>query len=345
MSMSLNDTPRAMRLHIGLFGRRNSGKSSLINALTGQHVATVSDVPGTTTDPVYKSMEIHGIGPVVFIDTAGFDDSGSLGALRVERTRDAAKETDIALVLLSTGPDDGAGAAGNEDAFRWLEQLKRRGVPAISVISRIDESTAAASLAQVIEARTGERPVLVSAATGEGLAALRAEIARHLPEDYRARSITAEVCESGDVVLLVMPQDIQAPKGRLILPQVQTLRELLDRLTLAEKDREQPGPELRKHIAKLRKELDSTEEWRDFTTYFEQVNASFLARLRENHPGLTASELRFLSLVCIHLSGKEIAQLLHITPEYCKKRKQQIARKMGLATSGELYGYLVSLQS
>ena len=130
MSMSLNDTPRAMRLHIGLFGRRNSGKSSLINALTGQHVATVSDVPGTTTDPVYKSMEIHGIGPVVFIDTAGFDDSGSLGALRVERTRDAAKETDIALVLLSTGPDDGAGAAGNEDAFRWLEQLKRRGVPA-----------------------------------------------------------------------------------------------------------------------------------------------------------------------------------------------------------------------
>ena len=172
--MSLNDTPRAMRLHIGLFGRRNSGKSSLINALTGQHVATVSDVPGTTTDPVYKSMEIHGIGPVVFIDTAGFDDSGSLGALRVERTRDAAKETDIALVLLSTGPDDGAGAAGNEDAFRWLEQLKRRGVPAISVISRIDESTAAASLAQVIEARTGERPVLVSAATGEGLAALSA---------------------------------------------------------------------------------------------------------------------------------------------------------------------------
>lgn len=232
MAMSLNDTPRAMRLHIGLFGRRNSGKSSLINALTGQHVATVSDVPGTTTDPVYKSMEIHGIGPVVFIDTAGFDDSGSLGALRVERTRDAAKETDIALVLLSTGPDDGAGEAGNEAAFRWLEQLKRRGVPAISVISRIDESTAAASLAQVIEARTGERPVLVSAATGEGLAALRAEIARHLPEDYRARSITTGVCESGDAVLLVMPQDIQAPKGRLILPQVQTLRELLDRKCL-----------------------------------------------------------------------------------------------------------------
>lgn len=123
------------------------------------------------------------------------------------------------------------------------------------------------------------------------------------------------------------------------------LRELLDRLNTAEKEREQPAPELRKHIAKLQKELDSTEEWRDFTTYFEQVNASFLAQLRENHPGLTASELRFLSLVCIHLSGKEIAQLLHITPEYCKKRKQQIARKMGLATSGELYGYLVSLQS
>ena len=205
--MSLNDTPRAMRLHIGLFGRRNSGKSSLVNALTGQHVATVSSVPGTTTDPVYKAMEIHGIGPVVFIDTAGFDDSGSLGALRVERTRDAAKETDIALVLFSRMPDERAGV-GNEDAFGWLERLQQRGIPVIPVISRIDEGSGASALAATIETKTGVPPVLVSAVTGEGIEALRTEIARRLPEDYRARSITAEVCASGATVLLVMPQEI-----------------------------------------------------------------------------------------------------------------------------------------
>lgn len=229
--MSLNDTPRAMRLHIGLFGRRNSGKSSLINALTGQYVATVSSVPGTTTDPVYKAMEIHGIGPVVFIDTAGFDDSGSLGALRVKRTRDAAKETDIALVLFSLATD--GAEAGNEDALAWIERLQQRGIPVIPVISRIDEQRGGIErLSETIVAKTGERPVLVSASSGEGLTALRTEIARRLPEDYRARSITEEVCESGASVLLVMPQDIQAPKGRLILPQVQTLRELLDRKCL-----------------------------------------------------------------------------------------------------------------
>lgn len=123
------------------------------------------------------------------------------------------------------------------------------------------------------------------------------------------------------------------------------LRELLSQLQQIDKPTENPQQTLNQHIRKLQKELDSSEEWRDFTTYFEQVNVSFLVRLFEAHPTLTASELRFLSLVCINLSSKEIAQLLHITPEYCKKRKQQIARKMGLATSAELYGYLVSLQS
>ncbi len=123
------------------------------------------------------------------------------------------------------------------------------------------------------------------------------------------------------------------------------LRELLSQLQQIDNPTETPQQALNQHIRKLQKELDSSEEWRDFTTYFEQVNVSFLVRLFEAHPTLTASELRFLSLVCINLSSKEIAQLLHITPEYCKKRKQQIARKMGLATSAELYGYLVSLQS
>lgn len=233
--MSLNDTPRAMRLHIGLFGRRNSGKSSLVNALTGQRVATVSPVPGTTTDPVYKSMEIHGIGPVVFIDTAGFDDVGRLGGLRVKRTEDAAKETDIALVLFHR--DDAALEDGADDEFSqefdWLRRLQTQKIPVIPVVSRIDEADdGGRALREKILQITGEQPVLVSAKEGRGIDSLRTEIARHLPEDYQARSITGGVCAPGSLVLLVMPQDIQAPKGRLILPQVQTLRELLDRKCL-----------------------------------------------------------------------------------------------------------------
>ena len=120
--------------------------------------------------------------------------------------------------------------------------------------------------------------------------------------------------------------------------------ELLDRLNAAEKDREQPGPELRKHIAKMQKGLDSTEEWRDFTTYFEQVNVSFLMRLIEAHPTLTSNELRYLSLVSINLTSKEIARLLNITPEYCKKKKQMISRKMGLDNPHNLYAYLMQMQ-
>lgn len=233
--MSLNDTPRAMRLHIGLFGRRNSGKSSLVNALTGQKVATVSPVPGTTTDPVYKAMEIHGIGPVVFIDTAGFDDVGGLGSLRVSRTKEAAKETDIALVLFHQDFASGLPSAKNDfsQEFHWLQALQKRQIPVIPVVSRIDEAEDRGKmLAQSILETAGLRPVCISSRTGTGIEELRTEIARHLPEDYQARSITGEVCQSGDHVLLVMPQDIQAPKGRLILPQVQTLRELLDRKCL-----------------------------------------------------------------------------------------------------------------
>ena len=123
------------------------------------------------------------------------------------------------------------------------------------------------------------------------------------------------------------------------------LRELLSQLQQIDNPAEKPQQAFNQRIRKLQKELDSSEEWRDFTTYFEQVNVSFLVRLVDAHPALTASELRYLSLVCINLSNKEIAQLLHITPEYSKKRKQQIARKMGLASPSELYGYLVSLQS
>lgn len=220
--MSLNDTPRANRLHIGLFGRRNSGKSSLVNALTGQQVATVSAVPGTTTDPVYKAMELHGIGPVVFIDTAGFDDDGLIGKLRVEKTELAAKETDIAVVLF-----------GNEDMTEelgWVERFRQSKTPVIAVISQTDDmADGGQALARAVSEALTMTPLLVSARQGTGLDALRGELIRQLPEDYEQRGITGALCAAGDTVLLVMPQDIQAPKGRLILPQMQTLRELLDK--------------------------------------------------------------------------------------------------------------------
>ncbi|SHK98628.1 iron-only hydrogenase maturation protein HydF [Selenomonas ruminantium] len=220
--MSLNDTTRGNRLHIGLFGRRNAGKSSLINALTGQAVATVSSVPGTTTDPVYKAMELHGIGPVVFIDTAGFDDEGMLGKLRVEKTEQAARETDIALLLFS-------GLDMAED-LKWLAFFRRQKTPVILLISHADElADEGRPLQAAVEQAAGEKPLLVSAGDKKGLEQVRQELIRALPEDFEQPSITGNLCQAGDLVLLVMPQDIQAPKGRLILPQVQTLRELLDK--------------------------------------------------------------------------------------------------------------------
>ena len=220
--MTLNDTTRGNRLHIGLFGRRNAGKSSLINALTGQSVATVSAVPGTTTDPVYKAMELHGLGPVVFIDTAGFDDEGELGQLRVEKTEQAARETDIALLLFS-GLD-------MAEELKWLAIFRQQKTPVILVVSCTDEREAAGeALTKAVEEATGVCPLQVSAVKKQGLEELRQELIRVLPEDYEQPSITGDLCQAGDLVLLVMPQDIQAPKGRLILPQVQTLRELLDK--------------------------------------------------------------------------------------------------------------------
>ncbi|MCR5756771.1 MAG: [FeFe] hydrogenase H-cluster maturation GTPase HydF [Selenomonas sp.] len=220
--MSLNDTTRGNRLHIGLFGRRNAGKSSLINALTGQEAATVSEIPGTTTDPVYKAMELHGIGPVVFIDTAGFDDEGELGKLRVARTKQAARETDIALLLFSQEE------MGEE--LHWREFFRKQNTPVIPLVSGVDAwPDGGKELADTVERAAETRPLLVSAKNKQGLAELYQELIRALPEDYEQPSITGTLCQEGDTVVLVMPQDIQAPKGRLILPQVQTLRELLDK--------------------------------------------------------------------------------------------------------------------
>ena len=219
--MSLNHTPTANRLHIALFGRRNSGKSSLINALTGQDAALVSDIPGTTTDPVSKAMELHGIGPCVIIDTPGFDDEGTLGEMRIERTLKAIERTDIALLLCE----------GNnlQEEAAWMQQLKAKNIPVILILNKADIRKDISSL---IEQELGEKPLLVSAKEKRGMEDIRLAILEKLPQDFEQPSITGDLVSENDLVLLVMPQDIQAPKGRLILPQVQTMRELLDKKCL-----------------------------------------------------------------------------------------------------------------
>ena len=257
--MSLNDTPRAGRLHIGIYGRRNAGKSSLINALTGQDIALVSDAPGTTTDPIYKSMELHPVGPVVFIDTAGFDDEGTLGRLRVERTAGVVDKTDVGIIVIDSEVLEKAApaAAVLAEEKLWAEKLAERNVPLIFVLNKCDETqvpgednspataeaadaglqdhdrdevaTADAAAAAIAEL-AGKWPVIkVSALHKTGIEELRKAIEQSVPEDFLREKILGDMVEEGGLVLLVMPQDIQAPKGRLILPQVQTLRELLDR--------------------------------------------------------------------------------------------------------------------
>ena len=222
--MSLNNTPSANRLHIALFGRRNSGKSSLINALTGQDTALVSDIPGTTTDPVSRPMELHGIGPCVIIDTPGFDDEGTLGEMRIERTLKAIERTDIALLFCE------------EDDLciesKWKQQLKAKNIPVIPIINKADIRKDITNISDSIEKEFGQKPIVVSAKNKEGMEEIRLGILEKLPQDFEQPSITGDLVSENDLVLLVMPQDIQAPKGRLILPQVQTMRELLDKKCL-----------------------------------------------------------------------------------------------------------------
>ena len=219
--MSLQTTPIANRLHIALFGRRNSGKSSLINALTGQDTALVSDIPGTTTDPVSKAMEIHGIGPCVIIDTPGFDDEGTLGEMRIERTLKAIERTDIALLLCEE--------TNLQVEAAWMQQLKAKNIPVILILNKADIRK---DISPFIEQELGEKALLVSAKEKQGMEDIRLAILEKLPQDFEQPSITGDLVSENDLVLLVMPQDIQAPKGRLILPQVQTMRELLDKKCL-----------------------------------------------------------------------------------------------------------------
>ena len=222
--MSLNNTPSANRLHIALLGRRNSGKSSLINALTGQDTALVSDIPGTTTDPVSKAIELHGIGPCVLIDTPGFDDEGTLGEMRIERTLKAIERTDIALLLCEE--------KDLQAEREWMQQLKAKNIPVILILNKADIRENVSSIVAHIESELQQKPLIVSAQIAKGMEDIRLGILEKLPQDFEQPSITGDLVEENDLVLLVMPQDIQAPKGRLILPQVQTMRELLDKKCL-----------------------------------------------------------------------------------------------------------------
>ncbi len=213
---TLNQTPSASRLHIGIFGRRNSGKSSLINALTNQQTALVSEVAGTTTDPVQKAIELHPIGPCVLIDTAGFDDEGELGQMRIQRTEQMLSKTDLAILVITTEQTD---FSMEQD---WLNQLKEKQIPVLIAINKID-------IKQSIPDWVSRYPhCFVSALQKQGIDTLKQQIIQSAPKNFELASITAHLVGENDLVLLVMPQDIQAPKGRLILPQVQTTRDLLD---------------------------------------------------------------------------------------------------------------------
>ncbi|HVP11991.1 MAG TPA: [FeFe] hydrogenase H-cluster maturation GTPase HydF [Phycisphaerae bacterium] len=217
----MQSTPKGMRLHIGLFGRRNVGKSSLLNALTRQEVSIVSETAGTTTDPVEKPMELLPIGPVLFIDTAGIDDVGALGEQRVDRTRRVFDRTDVGLIIAQADQ-------WGEFEEGLLAELTRRTVPVIVVFNKTD---LAAPDPRIVERLNGQNTTSVRtvASRAEGLADLREALIRAAPEDFiNAPAIIGDLVPPGELVVLVVPIDKEAPKGRLILPQVQTIRDLLD---------------------------------------------------------------------------------------------------------------------
>ena len=228
----MQNTPRGMRLHIGIFGRRNAGKSSILNKLTKQDVSIVSEIAGTTTDPVEKAMELLPLGPVLFVDTAGIDDEGSLGEMRIRKTRKIFDRVDIAIIVCDS-PE------WKNFEYGLHEEFKSRNIPIIAVFNKIDlydgfptsdnyikqdKSTLINSLKNI-----NIEPVLVSAKENLGIKELKEKIINSAPEEFlNSPSIASDLVPAGELAVLVVPIDLEAPKGRLILPQVQTIRDLLD---------------------------------------------------------------------------------------------------------------------
>lgn len=221
----MNKTPSSERTHIGIFGRRNAGKSSIINALTGQSLAIVSDIKGTTTDPVMKAMELLPLGPVVMIDTPGLDDEGKLGALRIQKAYQILNKTDIALLVI----DSTLGASRADlDIFT---QIRKKQIPCLIVLNKDDQATDQNSTIKNLtqEFRTEENLIIrVSAKTQKNIYELKEKIAALVPEEESSRQIVGDLISPGDFVILVVPIDKAAPKGRLILPQQQTIRDILE---------------------------------------------------------------------------------------------------------------------
>ena len=224
----MNSTPRSNRVHIGIFGKTNAGKSSLINSITGQNIALVSDVKGTTTDPVYKAMELLPLGPVVFIDTAGIDDESSLGALRIEKTEEILDKLDLAILVISSEN------ILNEDISlekKWVEKIQNRKKIIVFVINKTDliiDKEEFERKITLIEKELNLKSIQVSAEKKENIDNLKKEIIEKTPKSFIEDILIGDKIKRGDKILLVAPQDIQAPKGRLILPQVQVLRDILD---------------------------------------------------------------------------------------------------------------------
>lgn len=227
----MNTTPRSNRLHIAFFGQTNAGKSSLINALTGQDIALVSDIKGTTTDPVYKAMEILPIGPVVLIDTAGLNDDTRLGILRQKKTIDVLEKTDVALLVFD------ANQTPHEVDVDLISAIKKRNIPCIGILNKIDdmpESSATSEQALKDYATQFDIPfVATSARTKQGIDSIKDILIKHSPQDIHEHKLVGDLIQPGDFVVLVTPVDSAAPKGRVILPQQQTVRDIIDHDAMA----------------------------------------------------------------------------------------------------------------
>lgn len=230
--MGMNQTPASERVHISFFGKRNAGKSSVINAVTGQDLAIVSSVMGTTTDPVYKTMELLPLGPVMVIDTPGIDDEGELGALRVRKSYQVLNKTDIAILVIDSTAGKG------EEELELIHRFHKKGIPYLIVYNKIDLLSTEKIKDLAMSVRAGE--VLVSASDGMNIQELKEKIASLKPEDTHKYPLIQDLIEPRDLVILVVPIDKAAPKGRLILPQQQTIRDILERgaLSLVVRDTE-----------------------------------------------------------------------------------------------------------